>query len=70
MRAIIRLITVIALIGTLSAAPALAQSSAPPGTLPSNEIRFSSNELINAGHHFFGTVSRGLAQVVEKAVSQ
>jgi hypothetical protein len=26
--------------------------------------------LVNAGHNFFGTVSRGLAQVVEKAVSQ
>jgi hypothetical protein len=70
MRAIIRLFAAIALMGTLSAAPALAQSSPPPGTLPSNESRFSSSELINAGHNFFGTVSRGLAQVVEKAVSQ
>ena len=32
--------------------------------------RYSSNELINAGHEFFGTVSRGLASVIEKAVSQ
>ena len=32
--------------------------------------RFSSNELVDAGHRFFGSVSRGLAQVVEKAVSQ
>jgi hypothetical protein len=70
MRAIIRLFAAIALTGTLSATLALAQSSPPPGTLPSNESRFSSNELINAGHNFFGTVSRGLAQVVEKAVSQ
>jgi hypothetical protein len=70
MRAIIRLFAAIALMGTLSAAPALAQSSPPPGTLPSSESRFSPNELINAGHNFFGTVSRGLAQVVEKAVSQ
>jgi hypothetical protein len=30
---------------------------------------FSSNELVDAGHRFFGTVSRGLASVVEKAVS-
>ena len=30
----------------------------------------TSNEIVNAGHNFFGTVSRGLAQVVEKAVSQ
>ena len=32
--------------------------------------QYSSNEILNSGHKFFGTVSRGLAQVVEKAVSQ
>jgi len=26
-------------------------------------------EIVNAGHNFFGTVSRGLAQIVERAVS-
>ncbi len=31
---------------------------------------YSSNELIDAGHRFFGTVSRGLASVIEKAVSR
>jgi hypothetical protein len=70
MRAIIRLFAAIAVVGTLQAAPAVAQSSPPPGTLPPSESRFSSNEIVNAGHSFFGTVSRGLAQVVEKAVSQ
>src|SRR4249919_4384460 len=35
----------------------------PPGT-------FESNELIETGHKFFGTVSRSLAGVIEKAVSQ
>ena len=69
MSAIIRLFATITVVGTLSAAPALAQSSPPPGT-PPIESRFSSNELVNAGHSFFGTVSRGLAQIVEKAVSQ
>jgi hypothetical protein len=34
----------------------------PPG--------FTPGELVNAGHRFFGTVSRGLATVIEKAVSQ
>ena len=29
--------------------------------------RFSTGELIDSGHKFFGTVSRGLAQVVEEA---
>jgi hypothetical protein len=31
---------------------------------------FESNELIETGHKFFGTVSRSLAGVIEKAVSQ
>ncbi|MBI4367311.1 MAG: DUF1134 domain-containing protein [Deltaproteobacteria bacterium] len=31
---------------------------------------FSPGELVNEGHRFFGTVSRGLAQVVEQAVSR
>jgi hypothetical protein len=34
------------------------------------EPRYSPNELVNEGHRFFGTVSRGLAGVIEKAVSQ
>jgi hypothetical protein len=32
--------------------------------------RYSPNELVNAGHQFFGTISQGLASVIEKAVSQ
>src|SRR6516164_1432141 len=32
--------------------------------------RYSSNEIINAGHRFFGGVSRDLAGIVEKAVSK
>jgi hypothetical protein len=73
-RATIRLAAAIAaacaFLGISASAPAAAQSAPPPGTLPANESRFNASELINAGHNFFGTVSRGLAQVVEKAVSQ
>lgn len=29
--------------------------------------RFSTDQLLNSGHKFFGTISRGLAQVVEEA---
>jgi len=54
----------------LSAAPAAAQSGPPPGTLSADESRFNATEIVNAGHNFFGTVSRGLAQIVERAVSQ
>src|ERR1700752_225524 len=32
--------------------------------------RFQTGELVDAGHRFFGGVSRGLATVIEKAVSQ
>jgi hypothetical protein len=46
----------------------------PYGVAPSPPAaatgQFSSNELIDAGNHFFGSVSHGLAMVVEKAVSQ
>ena len=31
--------------------------------------RYSSNEILDTGHKFFGGVSRGLAQVVERAFS-
>jgi hypothetical protein len=55
--------------GPPPAAPPPAASAPPPGTLPANESRFTATEIVNAGHNFFGTVSRGLAQVVEKAIS-
>jgi len=34
------------------------------------QAQYSSNEILDSGHRFFGGVSRGLAQIVEKAVSQ
>jgi hypothetical protein len=37
---------------------------------PARATPYSSNEVIDAGHHFFGGISRGLASIVEKAVSQ
>ena len=43
----------------LIAPPALAQGARPQ--------RFTSRELVDNGHQFFGTVSRGLASVVEEA---
>jgi hypothetical protein len=32
--------------------------------------RYSGNELVNAGHQFFGATSSGLANVIEKAVEK
>src|SRR5260370_10390707 len=49
----------LALLIVSPAAPALAQSPE----------RYSSNEILDAGHRFFGGVSRGLASVVERAFS-
>jgi len=67
--AMIRLAAAVLVLGVFSAAPAAAQSGPPPGTLSANESRFNTSEIVNAGHNFFGTVSRGLAQIVERAVS-
>ncbi len=59
MRMVIRCIGLVVLLVGLAAQPAAAQQS-----------QYSSNEILDAGHRFFGGVSRGLAQVVEKAFSQ
>jgi hypothetical protein len=48
--------------------PTVAAPAPLPQPAPANQ--FSSNELVDAGHRFFGGVSRGLAMIVEKAVSQ
>jgi hypothetical protein len=53
---------------TMPPQPAPATPAPPPQPAESNQ--FSPNELVDAGHHFFGDVSRGLASIVEKAVSQ
>jgi hypothetical protein len=50
--------------------PPPAVAPAPPPQQPGSGNQFSSNELVDAGHRFFGGVSRGLAMIVEKAVSR
>jgi hypothetical protein len=58
---------------TVPAAPPPAAETVPavpPQSRPVSSNEFSPNELIDAGHRFFGGVSRGLAMIVEKAVSQ
>src|SRR6516164_7784945 len=56
---------------------AFAQAYPPPASSPplasnppSQRGQYSSNEVIDAGHRFFGTISHGLAEIVEKAGSQ
>src|SRR5436305_3144949 len=52
--------------------PAFAQQPAPqpPPRAQSGPDTFGPDELLGAGHKFFGNVSRGLASVIERAVSQ
>lgn len=52
-----------------AAQPAQPYPPAPPPGQPQAQ-EFSPNEIVDAGHRFFGGVSRGLATIVEKAVSQ
>ena len=80
----IRLALVPILLAGLAAAPAGAQQTADtssevppeipavssPALPPPRANQYSSNEIIDAGHHFFGGISHGLASIVEKSVSQ
>jgi hypothetical protein len=67
MRAAVRVLGFILLIG-MSALPVTAQQGPP--SPPADNSSFTPGELVGAGHQFFGGVSRGLAQVIERAVSQ
>jgi hypothetical protein len=51
------------------------QQAPPPQNLPPPQRQqspdvYGPDELVNAGHRFFGNVSRGLASIIERAVSQ
>jgi hypothetical protein len=69
MHAALRVLTLVLALVAAGACPGLAQPSPQPAQ-PPQQPGFSSNELVTTGHRFFGTVSRGLATVIEKAVSQ
>jgi hypothetical protein len=71
MRAVIRLAALALLLTGAGVVSASAQSAPPPAAAPAQSTdRFTASELVDSGHKFFGSVSRGLAQVIEKAVSQ
>src|SRR4051794_21761404 len=42
----------------------------PPAQGQPSPSTYGPDELVGAGHRFFGNVSRGLASVIERAVSQ
>ncbi len=52
-----------------AAAPAFAQTVQPAyAANPGDPSTFRSEELVDSGHRFFGTISRGLALAVQEAV--
>jgi hypothetical protein len=52
-------------------APAYQQApEAPPPARQPSPNAYGPDELVGAGHRFFGNVSRGLASIIERAVSQ
>src|SRR6478736_3047666 len=60
--------TLLAALVMMGAAPASAQTSVPSKkAAPAAPETFSSDELVNSGHRFFGNVSRGLAMAIEDA---
>jgi hypothetical protein len=65
-----RAMRVFALIVLLVSVSRIQPASAQPAPAPDPQQAFTPGELVNAGHRFFGTISRGLATVIETAVSQ
>jgi hypothetical protein len=81
MRAVLRTAALVLGLAALATGPLAAQTyqqapAHPPPPQHANPQsqpqanQYSSNEIIDTGHRFFGSVSRGLAQLVEKAGSQ
>ena len=73
MQALMRTISLIVVLVGLGTGSVRAQAAPapPPGSpAPEGADQYSSNEVIDAGQRFFGTISRGLAEIVERAGSQ
>jgi hypothetical protein len=68
MRATLRLAAITLCLLAFGADLAAAQNQPPPP--PQRRDTFKPDEIIRQGHKFFGTVSRGLAEVVQQAVSR
>jgi hypothetical protein len=72
MRATLRLAALTLCLAGFGADMAAAQNQPAPQQAPAQRRNdtFRPEEIVQAGHHFFGTVSRGLAEVVQTAVSR
>src|SRR5262249_42987475 len=70
-RSMVLALAVAAVMTAFACASLPAQTNPPAPSDPTPQSgQYSSNEIIDAGHRFFGSISRGLAQIVEKAGSQ
>lgn len=67
MRATLRLAVLILCLFAFGIEMAAAQTQPTPAR---QRDTYSADEIIRAGHRFFGSISQGLAQVVERAFSQ
>jgi hypothetical protein len=70
MRAILRLAALVLCLAACDVTIAAAQSAPPPPPQQQQKKTYGPDEIIHEGHKFFGTVSRGLAQVVQAAFSK
>lgn len=71
MRAILRLAAITLCLAGFGAHLASAQNPPPPAPPPpSHGDTFTPDEIVRAGHRFFGTTSRALAEVVQEAFSR
>jgi hypothetical protein len=71
MRSVLRRVAaVLVLTGVGIGAVSAQQQPAPPAPAPAppQSGGFAPGELVGAGHRFFGTISQGLAQIIEKAI--
>jgi hypothetical protein len=80
MRAVMRTVALVLILAGLGSGLLAGQANAqgygqgnpppPPPQAGPPPNQYSSNEIVDTGHRFFGTVARGLAQIIEKAGSQ
>jgi hypothetical protein len=71
MRAILRLAAISLCLAGFGGHLASAQNPPPPAPPPpSHGDTFTPDEIVRAGHRFFGTTSRALAEVVQEAFSR
>ena len=68
----LRVAAIACVMAVVASASVMAQTTgtipppAPPSQPPPTANQYSSNEIIDAGHRFFGSVSRDIAEIVEK----